>query len=508
MDGLTSESSGPSGKVSVLVYADVSLKITRITHQSLSRYGLETIHERSGIPGMTVILWFLVVGILLIAVGLISPLIERYPISTSNIYFVVGLLLGPAALGLLSWDAVREAGILERLTEVAVIVSLFTVGLNLRRSPRDRLWRVPLRLATLAMVLTIAGVALVGVLALGLPIGAAILLGAVLAPTDPVLASDVQLRGAGDQDELRSSLTGEGGLNDGMAFPFVMLGLGLLGLHPDDEAGLFHLWANGEFTLLTWMLWDVGWAVTAGLAIGGLTGTLVGRATLFLQQRNEASFGPYELLALGLIALSYGLAELLYGYGFLAVFAAGYALRYIELSAGGHAEQPPDLPELLPGEAARSKELSTAEQSTAAHFLTVSLVEFNEQLERILSAGVLLLIGGVLAAGYWDPEVLWLAPLLFLVIRPLSVLGSLIGSRQQRVQTGLISWFGIRGIGSLYYLTYAIEHGLPEQLSERLISLVLPLLAVSIVVHGISVTPLMAWYEDLMERRATQRRPA
>ncbi|MDP9350443.1 MAG: cation:proton antiporter [Chloroflexota bacterium] len=451
---------------------------------------------------MTAILWYIVIGSLLLAVGMLAPLIKRYPVSTSNIYFVVGLLLGPSALGLLSWDAVREARLLELLTEVAVIVSLFTVGLNLRRSPRDRLWLVPLRLATVAMVVTIGALALVGTLALGLPLGAAILLGALLAPTDPVLASDVQVRGAGDQDELRSSLTGEAGFNDGAAFPFVMLGLGLLGLHPDEEAGLFHLWGKGDFTLLAWLFWDVLWAVGVGLSVGAVTGWLVGKASLWLHRRHEEAFGPYEFLVLGLIALSYGVAEILYSYGFLAVFAAGYALRYIELAAGGHAEQPPELPEILPGDGDTRNSLSNADPSTSAHFLTLSLVEFNDQLEHILSAGVVLLIGGVLSAGYWDVEVLWLAPLLFLLIRPLAVAVALRGSLEHRVQRSLIAWFGIRGIGSLYYLTYAIEHGLSDQLAQRLTSLVLPIVAVSIVVHGISVTPLMSWYERWMERRA------
>lgn len=451
---------------------------------------------------MTATYWFLVAGALLVSVAFTSPLLARFPISTSNVYLLVGLLLGPGALGLLSWDAVREARLLEHLTEVAVIVSLFTVGLNIRRSPGDRGWLLPLRLATLTMVLTIAAIALIGVLLLDLPLGAAVLLGAVLAPTDPVLASDVQVRGVTDYDRLRYGLSGEAGLNDGTAFSFVMLGLGLLGLHPDEEAGFLHLWAGGGFTLPAWFLWDVVWAVPVGIAVGLGTGWLVGRAVLWLQRRHEEALGLYEFLVLGLIALSYGLAELVYGYGFLAVFAAGYALRLIELRSAEHAEVPAELPALAPGDETAGREIVTGEAPKAAHFLTVSLLNFNYQLEHLLEAAVVVLLGGVLTRAYWTLEVLWLAPLLFLVVRPLSVWLGLLGSDAGRLQRTLIGWFGIRGIGSLYYLTYAIEHGLPDDVARRLTGLVLSLVAVSIVVHGISVTPLMERYERTAEHAA------
>ncbi len=298
---------------------------------------------------MTATYWFLIAGALLVSIAFTSPLLARFPISTSNIYLLVGLIMGPGVIGLVSWDAVREARLLEHLTEIAVIVSLFTVGLNIRRSPGDRGWLLPLRLASLTMVLTIAAIALIGVLLLDLPLGAAVLLGAVLAPTDPVLASDVQVRGVTDRDTLRSGLSGEAGLNDGTAFPFVMLGLGLLGLHPDKEAGFLTLWADGQFDLLSWFLWDIAWAVPVGVAVGLGTGWLVGQAVLWLQRRHEEALGLHEFLVLGLIALSYGLAELVYSYGFLAVFAAGYALRLIELRSAEHAEEPAELPALAPG---------------------------------------------------------------------------------------------------------------------------------------------------------------
>lgn len=457
---------------------------------------------------MTATLSFLIIGVLLVGVALASPRLRRLPISTSIIYLAVGLLVGPGALGLLSLDAVEEAHLLERAAEIAVLASLFTVGLNIRRPPRDRGWLVPIRLATLGMVLTVAAVTAIGTLLLGLPLGAAVLLGAVLAPTDPVLASDVQVRGVTDQDKVRSALSVEAGLNDGTAFPFVMLGLGLLGHHPASEASILPLWSEGEFGLVGWFVWDLIWAGAIGVLAGLVTGWLVGKAALHVQRRHVELLSLYEFLVLGLIALSYGVAQLLHGYGFLAVFAAGYALRYIEIRSAEHASRPAELPALTPGDEDAGAELAAAEPRQAAHFLTVALVDFNDQLEHILEAAVVVLLGALLARHFWTFEVLWLVPLMFVVVRPLAVVLGLAGCGLHRVQTALIGWFGIRGIGSIYYLAYAIGHGLPEELAARLAGLVLPLVAMSIVVHGVTVMPLMDRYERFVHRLAGEEEPA
>ncbi len=458
-----------------------------------------------GSLGMTVIVWFLVVGLLLVSLAFVTPLLQRLPLSVSTVYLGVGIVLGPSVLGLLSWDLVREARLFERLTEITVIVSLFTVGLTLRRSPTDRSWLLPIRLASLTMILTIIAITLIGVMVLGLPLGAAVLLGAILAPTDPVLASDVQLQHPTDRDTLRHSISGEAGLNDGTAFPFVMLGLGLLALHPASGAELLNLWGDRPFTLWGWLAWDVLWAVTVGLAVGAGVGWLVGKLALWMQHHLSTAFSLHEFLVLGLIALAYGAAELVYGYGFLAVFAAGYTLRYIELRTTNHAPEPVELPPVVLGSKDADTQALTAEPERAAQFLAVSLLDFNDKLEHLLSAAIVVLVGGVLTAAYWTWEVLWLAPLLFFVIRPLAVGLGLLGSRVDRVQLGLIGWFGIRGLGSIYYLTYAIEHHLPEPLAQRLTGIVLSLIVVSVVVHGVSVTPLMTWYERTRQPRQVAR---
>jgi NhaP-type Na+/H+ or K+/H+ antiporter len=432
---------------------------------------------------MHAIVWFIIIGLLLVAMALGGSVLKRLPLSTSLLYLGVGYALGRLGLGHL--DPLEHSALLERLTEVAVILSLFSAGLKLRLPLKDREWRVALRLALGAMVLTVAMMALVGVGALGLSLGAAVLLGAILSPTDPVLASDVQVSHAHDRDRLRFGLTGEAGLNDGTAFPFVMLGLGLLGLH-ELGGGLWR-----------WVALDVLWAAAAGLAVGALLGDQVGRLVLYLRKHHREAVGLDELLALGLIALSYGTALLVKGYGFLAVFAAGLALRRIERQHTG--ARPPEEVE----NAARGKnKMEAATDPEHAHaYMANAVLGFNEALERIAEVGMVVGLGLLLASTPVAPEVYWLAPLLFFVLRPLAVGLSLLGSRANSHQRGLMAWFGVRGIGSLYYLFYAIQHGVEDGLAQRLLSLVLWVVAVSVAIHGISVTPLMTRYAHRTQRR-------
>jgi len=400
------------------------------------------------------------------------------------LYLGVGILIGPHALGLITIDPVNHAEIIERVTEVAVIISLFSAGLKLQLPRRDPFRRLPVILASWSMLLTVGLITLVGSLTLGLPLGAAVLLGAVLAPTDPVLASDVQVTGPRDRDRLRFTLTGEAGLNDDTAFPFVVLGLGLLGL---DELGPFG-WR--------WFFIDGVWAIAGGLLIGALLGTGAGRLILYLRRVHRETVGFDDFLALGLIAFAYGAALLLHAYGFLAVFAAGLALRRIEVHATGQAREPDEL--LAAVDVTDDEDLATHPE-TAPAYMAQTVLAFTEQLERIGEVAVMLLIGALLSLEAIPPAALWFVPLLLLVIRPVAVNLGMIGSTITPVQRAFISWFGIRGIGSIYYLMYAIVHGVPEQLASRLTGMTLAVVTTSVVVHGISVTPLMRHYDRTSE---------
>ena len=428
---------------------------------------------------MSFAIWALIVGALLITMAISGTLLKRLPVSTALLYLAAGYGLSPAGLNLMAPDPLNYSAILERLAEVAVLISLFSVGLKLGLPLSDKGWLLPARLAIVSMTITVALIALIGTQILGLSLGAAVLLGAIVAPTDPVLASDVQVLEADDRDRLRFSLTGEGGLNDGAAFPFVMLGLGLLGLHDLGSGG----WR--------WLVVDVLWAIGGGLLIGGVLGTLIGKLVVYLRSRHKESVGLDEFLALGLIGLAFGLAVLSHSYGFLAVFAAGLALQRVKERPGndvGSAARELGL------QSKQAKEALSTHSDYASAFMMQEVRGFNDQLERIAEVAIVLVLGGMLSYSYLPANAGWLILLLFLVVRPVSVWLGLLGAPVSRDQRLLISWFGIRGIGSIYYLMYAINHGLPRALAGEIIALTLSVVAVSIVLHGISVTPLMNLY--------------
>ena len=432
-----------------------------------------------------------IIGLLLIVMTMGSSYVSRLPLSAAMLYLGVGVALGPLGMGLLQLDALENKVMLERLTEIAVLISLFTAGMKLELPLRDWRWRIPVQLATVSMIVTVGIVTAIGVYGLGLSLGASVLLGAILAPTDPVLASDVQVSNPGDRDRLRFGLTGEGGLNDGTAFPFVMLGLGLLGLHELGQGG--------------WRWWavDVLWSVAGGLGLGYLLGTLVGRVILYLRMRHREALRSDEFIAFGLIALTYGVALLFHTYGFLAVFAAGLALRRID--EGSQIARPNP----ASNKAAESR-LSTDEEAASGAEAPANMMNavqrFNSQLESFVEVGIVLAVGVLLATVKFERDALWFVPILFLVVRPLAVYLGLIGTPVIGSQRNLMSWFGIRGIGSLYYLLYAINHNIEPVLAERLLSLTLAVVVASIVVHGVSVTPLMKHYEMRKTMKKNQKR--
>lgn len=431
---------------------------------------------------MSFALWSLIIGFLLIAMALSGSLLKRLPISNAMLYLGVGYGLGPAGLGVMAPHPLEDATALERMAEISVLISLFATGLKLGLPLSHRHWHLPVRLAFVAMALTIAFIALAGVLGFGLPLGGAVLLGAILAPTDPVLASEVQVENLHDRDRLRFSLTGEGSLNDGAAFPFVMLGLGLLGLHDLGAWGV------------RWWTLDGLWPIGGGLLIGAILGALIGKLVVYLRTRHKEAVGLDEFLALGLIALTYGAAQIGHAYGFLAVFAAGLALQRV-----GERPAPQDLPaKIVQGTA--EEELAT-DSDHASAYLRQAVQGFNEQLERIAELTVVLVIGAMLPTIRVPTAAAWFIPLLFLGLRPVAVALGLLGSPASPQQRLFMAWFGIRGIGSLYYLMYAVNHGLPPALAEDFVGITLATVAVSILVHGLSGTPMMRRYGRHPRRR-------
>lgn len=429
---------------------------------------------------MTGALWFLLVGGLLLAMGLTSPILKRLPITPAIVYLAVGILVGPTMLDVFRFRPIEESALLEVLTEVAVLISLFSTGIKMPVPFSLLRWRAPILLASASMALTVGMVAAFAYYVLGLPLGAGVLLGAIVAPTDPVLATDVQIRHPGDRDRLRFILTCEAGMNDGSAFPFVMLGMGLLGLHELGDYGL------------RWVLIDVLWATVAGVAIGVVSGAALARLGWKLRGGSAENNLVYDFLGLGLIGVVYGLSVLVDAWGFLAVFFAAVALRQTEIGLVDASQGDRARLQAAGRGAVDSKRFPDSDRPPTVS--KESLV-FKEHLERLSEVVLILLIGGTLFQSSWNWRVASLALFLFAVARPISVLVGLLGTRTSRRMRAMTGWFGIRGIGSLYYLMYAIQRGLPEPLALELIQLTLIVVTLSIVAHGISVKPLMSRFQ-------------
>ena len=428
---------------------------------------------------MTSVHWFILIGLLMLARGMAATTISRSPFTSAIVYLGVGLVLGPTVLNLFHFEPADESGFLEVLTEVAILVSLFSAGIKMPVPFKRANWKAPMRLAWISMIFTVMLVAAFGFFVLGLPAGAAILLGGILAPTDPVLATDVQIRHAGDTDRLRFTLTCEAGMNDGSAAPFVFLGLGVLGL--DETAG--QPWR--------WLFVDVFWAALAAVVIGVAFGALTARLTWRLRMIKPRHDIMDDLVGLGLIAIAYGVATLVHAWGFLAVFFAAVALRQTELMMAG---APKDQEGLLEPDTGKSQvALDSAPGEAPITVSTESLV-FKEHLERLSELTLVVLLGGMISLQEISWQAVFMAAFLFFIARPAAVFLGLAGSGTPVRLQAMTAWFGIRGIGSIYYLVFAIEAGLPPDLAAQLTNIVLFTIMLSIVVHGLSVKPLMNFW--------------
>ena len=400
---------------------------------------------------------------------------RRRPMSLPMVLVVLGA--GVFALpGLPAIDPRDHLELTEHLTELGVIVALLGAGLKLDRRVGWRRWSTTWRLLSVAMLLTIAGTALLGWL-LGLAPATALLLGAVLAPTDPVLAADVQVgepsvaegepaadEPAADEpeddepeDEVRFGLTSEAGLNDGLAFPFVYAAVALAV-------------EGGTGWIGSWVVGDVLGRVTVGVVVGWAIGWILGRISFAppgaLVALAEARDG---FVALAATFVAYGVAELVHGYGFLAVFVAALALR----------------------------------DSERGHEYHRVLHDFAGEVEQLLTIVLLTLLGGAAVTGMlapltWRGAATGLA--LIVVIRPVSAWISLRGSRATCRERRALSFFGIRGVGSVYYLAFALGKS-PFRDSDELWATVIFTILASVVIHGVTATPVM----DRLDRRRARR---
>jgi NhaP-type Na+/H+ or K+/H+ antiporter len=401
-------------------------------------------------------------GALVLLVAWLPLVLRELPLSLP----MACIAAGAAAFALAPGEAphpLAHPKLAERLTEFVVIVALTGAGLKLDRRIGLRAWAATWRLLAVAMPLSILAIAAIGHWALGLSLAAALLLGAALVPTDPVLAGDVQVGppGAREEDEVRFTLSAEAGLNDGLAFPFVHLAIlfALAGGWP-DAAG----WAE-------WAAVKVVWKPAAGVAAGWLVGRALGWLMFRVPNRAGLAHTRDGFVALGACLLAYALAKLAQGYGFLAVYVAAVAIREAERHHDFHER----------------------------------MHDFTDQLERLLMMVLLVLFGGALAGGLLTglrpADWIAVAAILFLV-RPLagaaSLTGALPAAKPWRERWG-IAFFGIQGLGSFHYLAHALTHADFAE-AGRLWALVGATVLVSVVLHGTTVTPAMAWL-DARRRR-------
>ncbi|WP_114809923.1 cation:proton antiporter [Paraburkholderia kururiensis] len=428
-------------------------------------------------------LWFLIVGGVLVFMGIAASTLKRLPVSAAMVYLLIGFLLGPPGINLLQLDLVRDAHTLRVLTEIALLVSLFAIGLRLRVPFKSRMWLLPLRLGLLAMIVTVPLLAWFGVQVLNLAWGPALLLGAMLAPTDPVLAHDVQVHNPGDLDRVRFSLSGEGGVNDGIALPFALAGLALC----ESGGGQAHALPSWP-----WLFGEALWGVAGAVVIGGALAWATMQTVAWLRTRYARALGLEGFFALGLIELAYGAAQLAHTYGFIAVFAAGVTMRRVEHRASG--ERPPR--EVIGSVDSDDVDATASDPQKAHAYMAESVLGFTIEMERIAEVFVMTVVGNVVA-NLREPLFTWsclgVVAALFFVVRPLAVTLSLAGAGATPAQRRLMGWFGIRGVGSFYYLAYSLEQG-PVKSIVPLVPFVIATIVASVIVHGISATPLMNWY--------------
>jgi sodium/hydrogen antiporter len=397
-----------------------------------------------------------ILGFVVLLTAWLPMLLRDLPLSLPIICIFLGAILAWSPLALLpAFNPLENRELTEHMTEIVVIVALMGAGLKLDRKIGWRRWGTTWRLLGIAMPLTIAAIALLGHWILGLGLASALLLGAALAPTDPVLASDVQVGPpqSGEEDDVRFALTSEAGLNDGLSFPFVHLAVGVA------------LAAGGISDLLwNWVLIDVLWRIGSGIAIGWGSGWLFGHLSFRLRGFGLAK-SQDGIVAIGMTLAVYGMTELIHGYGFVAVFVAAVAFRDFERGHEFHEE----------------------------------LHDFAEQIERLLMMVLLVCLGSIAVSGPLVANIDWpvvmVAVLTLLIVRPLLGWLSLLGSPRSTGENLVIAIFGIRGLGSIYYLAYATGQAKFDQV-ETIWATVLLIILTSIVGHGISVTWAMRWIDS------------
>ena len=409
------------------------------------------------------ILSLAIIGLAALGMAWMPYLSQKIRISYAVIYVAIGILFYSLFGNVLPTpNPIKYADYAQHLTELVVIISIMGTGLKIDQPFSFKTWSIPFRLVTITMMLCIGLMFLLGRYFLGFNIASALLLGAALAPTDPVLASDVQVGPPMEdvKDNVRFSLTAEAGMNDGVAFPFTWLAIALA-----------MMTVNKNFDVGSWVLYDLIYRVVAGVGIGYAMGRFLAYLVFYLPEKRNFVVIKDGFVGIAATLLVYGVTELLHGYGFIAVFVTAITLRNSELN----------------------------------HQLHKELHNFTDQVERILVAIVLILFGGCLASGIlnyltWPMALVGIA--FIFIIRPLSGLMGLIGIPVHRKEKLAISFFGIRGIGSFFYLSFAINTYFFGY-EKELWSLVSFIVLISVIIHGITANNVMNRMKKSFSQKVT-----
>lgn len=395
----------------------------------------------------------LLIGLSTLLMVFMPAVSKKIGISYSIIYVIIGVVLYVFFKSALPSPLPSSNPELTlHLTELIVIISLMGTGIKIDRDFTFKSWSTPLRLISIAMLICISACFLLGISFLSMALPSAILLGAVLAPTDPVLASDVQVGPPNDKtkSETKFSLTSEAGLNDGMAFPFVWLAITFSLIAQQKEANI-----------LNWLGYHLLYKIFIGGIIGYLAGKAVGFLIFKLAKKYKVLKPTQGFLAISLTLCVYATAEIAHGYGFIAVFVSALVLRHSEKTHDFHLE----------------------------------LHDFTEQIERLLLAVLLIFFGGALVSGILD--VLNLEMVIFsvgfvFIVRPLSVYISLLGRKISLKDKIAIGFFGIRGMGSIFYLSFALLTTTFTQ-EKELWAIVAFTILISILIHGATADRILKY---------------
>ncbi|TFL18784.1 cation:proton antiporter [Jannaschia formosa] len=404
-----------------------------------------------------------VVGLALFGLTL-QPALARFRLfNLPLLYVAIGACFGGLTLVRINpLQGGWESAVIEHAAELIVIISLAGAGLAIDTVASWRAWNPTWRLLGITMPLTMAAVGLLGWGWLGLGIPGALLLAAALAPTDPVLARSVQVSPPGEEEgHTEVALTAEAGLNDGLAFPFIYLSIHAATL------GVGQMF-QGEAWFWSWLSFDFTYRVAAGILVGLGTGLLLSRAVF--SPIGDAAQGAWNavLVILSTTMISYGVTEAVDGYGFLAVFVA--------VRAG------------------RSQTRGTSDEGYERY-----VHHGAEQLEAILLALLLLWLGvfaasGALAGLRWQ-EVAFAALLIF-GVRPLAGWLGLVCRSGEPIRRWVVAFFGIRGMGSVFYIAYAQNHAEFADIDAVWRIAVVTILG-SILIHGYAANYFLAADGDL-----------